>query len=80
MYKNLKAEMIKQDISIKDIASLLNIKVDTARLKVNGKIPLRMSECQEIASLFTNSNSIDYLFSNEVSKTNKSQNWQFFQF
>lgn len=52
MYKNLKAEMIKQDISIKDIASLLNIKVDTARFKVNGKIPFRMPECKEIASLF----------------------------
>ena len=74
MYKNLKAEMIKQDISIKDIASLLNIKVDTARLKVNGKIPLRMPECQEIASLFSESNSIDYLFSKNLSKTNKSQN------
>lgn len=63
MYKNLKAEMIKQDISIKDIASLLNIKVDTARLKVNGKIPFRMPECKEIANLFQENNSIDYLFS-----------------
>lgn len=63
MYKNLKAEMIKQDITIKDIASLLNIKVDTARLKVNGKIPFRMPECKEIVSLFQENNSIDYLFS-----------------
>lgn len=63
MYKNLKAEMIKQDVSIKDIASLLHIKVDTARLKVNGKIPFRMPECKKIASLFQENNSIDYLFS-----------------
>lgn len=68
MYKNLKAEMIKQDISIKDIAKLLNIKVDTARLKVNGKIPFRMPECKVIASLFQENNSIDYLFSESKQK------------
>ena len=68
MYKNLKAEMIKQDISIKDIANLLNIKVDTARLKVNGKIPFRMPECQAVADLFSESNSIDYLFSEKHQK------------
>ena len=62
MFKNLKAEMIKQDISIMQIADVLKIKVDTARLKLNGKIPMRMEECQSVAELFAENNSLDYLF------------------
>ena len=62
MFKNLKAEMIKQDVSIKQVADVLNVKVDTARLKLNGKIPLRLEECQIVAELFAGNNSLDYLF------------------
>jgi len=62
MYKNLKAEMVRQDVDIKQIARLLGIKTDTARLKVNGRVPFRMGECNCIATLFSENNSIDYLF------------------
>ena len=71
MFKNLKAEMIKQDVSVKKIADVLNIKVDTARLKLNGKIPMRVQECQKIVELFAENNTLDYLF---CQKTDKSQN------
>ena len=40
MFKNLKAEMIRQDVTAKQIADTLDIKLDTARLKINGKIPV----------------------------------------
>ena len=72
MFKNLKAEMIKQEISIKQIADVLNVKVDTARLKLNGKIPMRMQECQNVAKLFLKNNSLDYLFAQNNEEQNKS--------
>lgn len=64
MLKNLKAEMIKQDVSIQDIADVLKIKHETARKKLNGIISLSLKECQTIATLFKINNSLDYLFSN----------------
>lgn len=62
MFKNLKAEMIRQNVTIKDISKILDIKDATARLKVNGKITIRYSECEKISKLFSENNSVDYLF------------------
>lgn len=62
MFRNLKAEMIKQNVSIKDIANLLNIKVGTARSKINGKIGVSLEDCKKIITLFNENNTIDYLF------------------
>lgn len=66
MFKNLKAEMIRQDISLQDIANALNIKPDTARLKINGKIGISNDDCLTVASLFMENNKIDYLFAKQV--------------
>jgi len=62
MYRNLKAEMIRQNVTPQDIAHELNIKTDTARLKVNGKIPTSLDDCQKICTLFNENNSLEYLF------------------
>lgn len=62
MFRNLKAEMIRQNITVDKIAETINRKVDTTRLKINGKISIRQSECVKIASLFRENNSLDYLF------------------
>jgi hypothetical protein len=62
MFRNLKAEMIRQNVSIKDIANLLNIKVGTARAKINGKIGVSLEDCKKIITLFNENNTIDYLF------------------
>lgn len=64
MYKNLKAEMIKQNVSNKEIALLLGIKVETVRLKINQKIPINIEDCRKIARLFKDS-SVEYLFATE---------------
>ena len=62
MFKNLKAEMIRQDVTAKQIADTLDIKLDTARLKINGKIPVSIADCYKIADLFKENNDIGYLF------------------
>ena len=62
MYKNLKAEMLRQDVSAQNIAELLKIRLNTARLKINGKISISLDDCKRIASLFAENNDLDYLF------------------
>ncbi len=64
MFKNLKVEMLRQDITTQQIADVLNIKLDTARLKINGKIGISMDDCHKVAMLFKEKNDIDYLFKN----------------
>ena len=62
MFKNLKVEMLRQDVTAQQIADALNIKLDTARLKINGKIGISMDDCYKVATLFKENNSVDYLF------------------
>jgi len=63
VYKNLKAEMLLQNVKVERVAELLGIRTDTARLKINGKVPFRISECHKVATLFDVNNDIGYLFS-----------------
>jgi len=62
MYRNLKAEMVRQDIKPEQIAEALNIKLATARLKINGNVPFRLDECKRVAALFKDKNGLNYLF------------------
>lgn len=68
MFKNLKAEMIRQDVTAKQIADTLDVKLDTARLKINGKIPVSIADCYKIAALFKENNDIGYLFKKDTEK------------
>ncbi len=62
MYKNLKAEMLKQDITLAQIALAINKKPDTTDRKINGKININIEECKAIAKLFIKDNTLEYLF------------------
>lgn len=62
MYKNLKAEMLRQDVSITNIADALELKVDSVLRKLSGKVNFTVKEAKIVASLFKENNSIDYLF------------------
>lgn len=62
MFRNLKAEMIRQDVTLQQIAAALRIKPDTARLKINGKVGISIVDCKTVASLFKENNDIEYLF------------------
>ena len=68
MFRNLKAEMILQDVSVQDIANALHIKPDTARLKVNGKIGISLDDCYKVAALFKENNKVEYLFEKKDKK------------
>lgn len=62
MYKNLKAEMLKQDITVNDIAIAINKKADTASRKINGQINITIEESKLIAALFKKDSNLEYLF------------------
>lgn len=62
MYKNLKAEMIRQDITAQKIAETLGIQLATARRKINGDIGISLKDCEKVAKLFNEHNTVDYLF------------------
>ena len=62
MFKNLKAEMIRQNVTASQISELLGIKLDTVRRKINAQIKISIDECFKIKTLFKENNSIDYLF------------------
>ena len=63
MYKNLKAEMLRQDVSMQQIADALNLKVDSVSRKLSGKVNFTIREAKAISKLFKENNSVDYLFS-----------------
>lgn len=62
MYKNLKIEMLKQNITVKDIAEKLQINTATVCKKINCKIGISLNDCILISEMFSTNNSIDYLF------------------
>lgn len=62
MYKNLRAEMMRQNVSVQMIGDALKLKADTIRRKLSGNVNFTISECLKVASLFKENNSLDYLF------------------
>lgn len=51
MYKNLKAELVRNGIQHQDIAELLDITRGTATLKINGKARICLDEAFKIQNL-----------------------------
>lgn len=62
MYKNLKAEMLRQDVSATKIANFLGLSKDSVIRKVNGTINMSLREAIKIKSLFKERNAMEYLF------------------
>lgn len=63
MYRNLKAEMLRQDVTLQQVADALNLKVDSVLRKLSGKVNFTIREAKIISKLFKENNSVDYLFS-----------------
>ena len=62
MFKNLRAEMVREDLTNDDIASVLKIAPRTVQKKLNGEIGITISEAKVIKGLFKKEHTIDYLF------------------
>ena len=62
MFRNLRAEMVRQDVSIKQIAEAIGKTERVTYLRMNGKIALKHEEAKKIAALFSENNTIEYLF------------------
>lgn len=60
MYKNLEAELTRNEYTQADLSKLLDISTSTVSDKMNGKRDFKLKECKAI-SIWLNS-SIDYLF------------------
>lgn len=62
MYRNLKAEMLRKNVSYKDLASLLNTTERTISNKVYGKTFFKSNEMFLIKETFFEDIGLDYLF------------------
>lgn len=66
MYLNLKIEMLKKNISIEEIAKILNLHRNTVSYKINGKGIFDMDEADKIKTNFFPDSSIEYLFEKRI--------------
>jgi len=71
LYHNLKAEMARQGIKVKDIAELLEVRRATVSDKINGKYRFYCDEAIKIKKVFFPHLSIDYLFQSKNDKNGK---------
>ena len=60
---NIEAEMLREEITFKDIADLLKCSERTARNKIRGATTLSFPDAQEIKCAFFPKLDYDYLFS-----------------
>jgi hypothetical protein len=62
LLKNLRAEMARNDIKIKDLSTLLGVRYATVCDKLNGKSQFCMNEAFMIKGQFFPNCSLEYLF------------------
>lgn len=62
MLANLKAEMARNDVTSKDIASLLNVNERTVRNWLNGRTDIGIKQARELKEWLFPDCTMDYLF------------------
>ena len=62
MLRNLKAEILKNNLDIEVMARALGVKKDTFQRKLNEDISLSLQDCRTIKETFFPDLSLDYLF------------------
>lgn len=65
MYRNLEAEMARNNVSRKDIANSLNVRYATIIDKLKGKYPIKLDEAIKIKNEFFPNFTVEYLFEKE---------------
>ena len=70
-YKNLRAEMVRADISKHEVQELLEISNNTYYSKMTGRTEFKLSEVEKILALFYRKTnkvySVEYLFDTSIS-------------
>lgn len=69
MYKNLRAEMKRNDVTIGDMAEALGVRYATVNDKLNGKFRFYYDEALKIKRHFFPECDIEYLFESTNKKT-----------
>lgn len=69
MLRNLKAEMVRNDIKPADIAKFLDVRYATVIDKLNGRYGFSFKEAQKIKRHFFPELDLEYLFESEDDKT-----------
>lgn len=70
-YPNIKAEMGRNNLTIKQLANNLGLATNTISFKLNGKREFTLSEIESIADIF--GCSLDYLVGHKVNSSSTSQ-------
>lgn len=65
LYMNLRAEMARRNITISDIAKVLDVRYATVCDKINGHYRFYFDECYRIKTHFFPSCTLEYLFERE---------------
>lgn len=69
MLRNLKAEMVRNNIKTKDIAELLGVRDATVYDKLNGHYDFSFNEALTIKRKFFPKYDLEYLFDNQENKS-----------
>lgn len=62
MYRNLRAEMARNNIAIRDVAKILDVRDATVRDKINGRFRFYYEEAALIKNRLFPDCSVEYLF------------------
>jgi DNA-binding XRE family transcriptional regulator len=71
MYRNLEAEMTRQGITRKNIATILNVRYGTVVEKLNGKYEFKLNEAFTIKKEIFPNLDFEYLFQKEEDETKR---------
>lgn len=71
MYMNLRAEMVRSNIDMFDIANHLSVRYATVCDKMNGKYRFYYDEALAIKNMFFPEYSLEYLFESQENKSAK---------
>lgn len=66
MFKNLKAEMARQGITLLKVSEDLQLSYESVRNKFNGKTEFLRSEMLRIRDMYFPDCTLDYLFANQI--------------
>lgn len=72
-FSNLKAEMARNNIAVKDIAAAIDTSIGTAGAKLSRKTPLKLNEAFIIKERFFPSKELPYLFAELTQDTSAVQ-------